>query len=748
MTDLTFPHKMSLLFSTWETAMTLPLIDFSKFSLQETHQQALKCFSLFSPEALNHLCEANRYYEQIPSLFLGLSGKDSALHHENLVAAAKAYDSTAFKEHTTLYLNDVQKKQMHNWYVNQQATLNNDWQWKRLQGACVTREQKEKLLSLKTAWMKHANYSFYTSQALIAVIDHYLPVFEQYLSLLKSEYQINKNKLYWADRRHIKNYVAILTKQIQKLRQGIAQAMLARLKVASDTKDIHYDDVTYHLAHQLKNMKLLKENFTLPPQPRHDLSGSIFLQYHQFIQQFGTKQQIADLNKLSWYQTDEQHVLLQKNNHAVVIPKIFERDIKQPSILEKLFGYHSRDFLQDQFPFITTLRFLPQPKNDFKSLFSFYPNAKWQALCQLVKQVEQQNNTAESQKPKGFWSRLFGHHKQKFLSNWQVYLGEQQKQIVEVMLDYATFINEQLKTRLTLELDSEELCTSDFQSHLKKFVEELQAAVSHVNLSVDNTLRYQTFIQTVERVLTLPADRERQKAQQNKEQKEKGIEAIYDISLDEDTIFFPLGQATYDEDNPFRPVPAQNNLQAWENLLIGLMPVETHFDYHSQDFKDKVMQLETFIELKKLNGWRLDEEVKIQEMINKLFEVYLNTWGRLPEDEKREAIDHLTSFEQAFENIVPKVLRDKFKDLINVRTEYNWFTFQAKCHSLLTSCNSTWLSEEKSLAQLEDYLKSKAEDISLPRSQNFLNNPSTFFFQSDSSRSVWEQEAQHPILAY
>jgi hypothetical protein len=121
----------------------------------------------------------------------------------------------------------------------------------------------------------------------------------------------------------------------------------------------------------------------------------------------------------------------------------------------------------------------------FITLYSFYENDAWQELNVLSRNAASDHESSENQKPKNIISKLLFKDKTSFLSEWQHYLVNQQKQIVDSMLVYAKYINQQLITRLDLDLDLEHLCSKRFQHDIKCFNEDILQAIDRAGLNLD-----------------------------------------------------------------------------------------------------------------------------------------------------------------------------------------------------------------------------------------------------------------------
>ncbi len=111
------------------------------------------------------------------------------------------------------------------------------------------------------------------------------------------EFSKYKNRLSSTLQQEIESYIKALNSAIEKEKAKVAYAMLARLKIASHTRDIKYDDVTIHLTHSLKKMNVLNKALNLPIRRRRDLDGRTRDYFQTFILKNGTYEQKRSCSK-------------------------------------------------------------------------------------------------------------------------------------------------------------------------------------------------------------------------------------------------------------------------------------------------------------------------------------------------------------------------------------------------------------------------------------------------------------------
>ena len=475
--------------------MQFPIINLKKLSVSEKNKALLKKFTSFSDKSIQSLQATNADYDKIPHQFIGLKGKSSSAYRHEFAQSIEKSDSDQFRQLADSYSSDTIKQKMHNWYIEQDKALNKEQTWKQFLKACQDPSQKAMVLYLKGKWAGNAVFSYYTSEALMELATNYIRLFEKYLALLMVELSTYKNKLSKKTKEEIQSYINTLRWKIRDEKINLAQAMVSRLKVASETGDIKYDDVTVNLASGLKKANVLKETYTLPRHCRRNLDDKTLDYFQRFILKNGTLPQKNALEQLIWNQSDHHYIVSKHKDVFLVLPQNLKDSVRNKGFIQWLFGIadQKEQFFKARFPLITQFRFHPKPKEHFKSLIEFHDNSGWQELCDLSHQASKEYEFSLNIKPLSFVDKLFSKDKLAFAKSWQVYLREQQKGIVDAMLDYAKTITEQLKTRLKFGLDLDALCSKQFKSDITNFNNELLSAIKLAGLDIMHALTIKIF---------------------------------------------------------------------------------------------------------------------------------------------------------------------------------------------------------------------------------------------------------------
>lgn len=677
--------------------MKLPIIKVN--NIVDTHRDRrwVEHFTSLNEVSIKTLVDANLYYEEIPNVFLNLSGKSLALHRDNLVAAVKDVDSSRFHDNMSSYQKDIYRKRMSEWYFKQHNSMKKENFWIQLATQCRDKSQFDELKYLKDNWMKQADLSFYTSQALIEVARSYIPVFISYMNLLSLELKACEHKLPWVVKKQLYHYIGLLRQAVVTGQQRIVQAMLSRLQTASGAKDIFFDDVTLACAAKLKEMMLLKESYTLAPHGRCDLNETAHDYFHHYIVSNGTAQQKRLLDGLCWHRTDDHYLVIRKAAERIVVPKALETFVLAPSFMQRLFGVdkNNKAFFSKRFHLINRLRFLPKPKTDFGCLFTFHDNEKLRELFSLSQHAYAECESAEEEKPTSFWGKLFYQDRERLMTSWQEYLCKQQNLILEGVLKYASFIADQLNTRIALDLDIEVLCAKHFQANIRQFNDEIILIISRSELKAEDHPEYLKFSAQYEQLLSLPQRLERKKNQMQEDRTQASFAVESSQQIDAITSQHEYSASSVDgatkhyledESNPFGPISIEYPKAELIILLQGLLSPQGKLIHNNCQFEGLVGQVEEFIQSFNFATFNnCEREGSLIDTINQLFKAYLEVWQAAEEKCKQTLGSTLSGFESLLNLIALESIKESITELVEVRENECWYAFQAKCYGLRVS---------------------------------------------------------------
>jgi hypothetical protein len=699
----------------------------TKLLKQHNTNKFLDSFTCLNDISLSALKEANIYYANIPELLIGLSGKKIEVHRQDMVQNAKEGNFDEFQRNKNIYVRDITNQKNYAWYRKQQETLRNDSFWKKLYSECTIREQKSKLRSLEKAWKRHSNFSSYTSQALVEAATTVLPVFSNYLILFKEELCVTTNKLPSHLVKELRNYGTKLENEIATERKGLCEAMLARLKLASEMKGLSYDDVTMNLVHELKKLNLLKNSFEGVKIHRSGLDTKTKYIFQDFISKYGTKNQCQALDYLSWNKSNDDFTIEYDKHGQLIVPSDLKSVIKPKGFIATLLGTESKNkkFLRTYNSLITQIRFLPHPKNEFQRLSDFDQIKEWHELLNLSNNVKNAVSLAEKNKPQGLFGRFFGNENIIFLSTWQAYLNSKQKEILTSALDYAEIIIEQLKTRIRLALDEDITLSRGFLNRLYLFQQQLASIVDNSCVTEEN----ETFNVLASLIESL--ENKYNWSKYNKPNPNSGKEQA------------PSRNNIAEVVNPFKPI--SENFSELAAIVSIILTKQNTIDYKNLNFKDLIKNLSLTLDRHKHDQSYFGEfKSNISETIINLYKSYLQTWINSNELDATQLGDALKDIEALFLDFGPEFVAISILELRELIAK-RWFVFQAKCHAMLVSLSSEFETEFH-LNQLEKNLPCKHGKSS--DSQLRVTSCSSAMFQPRKMLEVEIVDHNAPIAAY
>jgi hypothetical protein len=720
--------------------MLLPVIDITQLTelANKKEKAILAKLQSLSSAAIRSLKKAISYSEELVN-HVGSSGKSVAAYRQEMVESASQLDTVKFRDLTNHYRLDVSKVTMLNWYKEQHKTLNDPETWVKLTNVILARKDKNQkrdiqlLKSLQSQWEKQQKYAIYTSASLIALIERAIPLFENYLDMLNIERRYYKSKLSQKTRAYIQSYLHTLRAEIKKEKEVIAESMLIRLKAASSSNRITFDDVTMHFASKLKHLHLLEENYRLPSQSRHDLDRNTLQYFQACIAKWGNHSQIQQLAYLKWNQADNEHAIIKNGNQLLSVPKSMVDSINNDGIMDTLFDREKerKKFLADQFGLLVHLRYLPNPKEDFTSLFTFSENDKWQHLCHLSETLFTECRLARKNIQSLSWVESFFNTTQfKFAEGWNHHLHRQQKVVVQAMLAYARFISEQIETRMNLDLDLDQVLSPPFQLQLENFDKALSLAIECAGSDKMRCPSYLVFLKQVDRLKKLVPpipiekrlDRLEEQIKQNNVERKRLKRSLKEERAENEiqSSMPPSEMSPLDSPNPFKPISSKafqvNELRA---LLTNLLPKNNAaIDLSNSEITSTIEKIKALLETIEVDDSLRTDLTDISE---KLLAAYLKFWVGA-EKEKENKLKISLSLESILRQLTAPAFQFTFKTLITIRDsgEYEWDAFMIKCYAVLSS-----LEPDKR----EEYLKALNDPFSTDKAviPKTANSKSEFF---------------------
>jgi len=214
------------------------------------------------------------------------------------------------------------------WYITTGLKLASETFWNTLDFPASNKAASE---SLKIKWLLHAKWAYLSSPKLVKakellqritlyaqeaekelkstearrnfdprnISEISVPFFKQ--ASVKNPIHVSSQFPRFSEKYHI--YLARLQSQISRVNKSLAEAMLVRLELASESDDLESDDVLYDCAKRIQGL-VDPETFrsiSLPKDaPRKTLNKEAYQIFPLHILEFGDEVSVARLQKLKW----------------------------------------------------------------------------------------------------------------------------------------------------------------------------------------------------------------------------------------------------------------------------------------------------------------------------------------------------------------------------------------------------------------------------------------------------------------
>lgn len=622
---------------------------FPLFDLQLTAKIKSVQWRAFTKQAHDTLAEANQIYRNLPAHHLGIS-KDLRAHKNALINAVNNPSSVKFRRHLNNYQRDVASIKQHVDYLKQQHKITI-----ALNKLEVSRTKFD-LLRMRKWWLQNNKTSHLSSEAIVCAIQIILPVFENFYRLAETELRGNKHKLSSTVRFEFESYMNQLQQAIRYEQWLLCEAMLGRLEVASQKKDLEYDDITYSILEEMNNHFEPKDY-----QPRSGLKPEFFVLFHQYLAKNGNEKQRMRIKRLIWF-NNPNYKAEYIDNMLIIVPKnLMQFGVPTKTSFLSYFSYwhHFRkDFYQKNFHFLAQMALLDN--NQYLSSEKLEQLIKGKTWQQLLK-MEQESLTLKAKvqlKAKSWLLRIFSPQQYAFFKKWLQCI-DQGQQIIDVQkLNYAWRLAEQLKTRYTFEIDQGLLHSNQTKITLK----ELIISIENSSERFDNAelSRWHEIKSTFECILKLSNHQ-----QQNQiEARELASSPLKSTRVILSSLQAEVRQLTREKTS------VKTDYQSIVKFLIK----EEVFDLANPQLNFYLSELEVNI---------LDPDLSIMEL-QQFWQMFFTTYLKtcLSKDSNDQQLLKINDF---ILRLAPDLIRQRVSMLETNRQAQNKFLYNTRCQALLFS---------------------------------------------------------------
>jgi hypothetical protein len=223
--------------------------------------------------------------------------------------------------------NEKQMVRAYEWELRTKAILDDQQTWQRFEETAQQTQQHEQLLQLKQDWQQHKIFYLHSTPGLVFLLYQIIQYQQLFADALKE--LADNQKRFWRSKRMpaelARQYQTSLLQRSEDLEQWRAQvldAMLLRLRVASEQADTTTDHVSSYLVKKLQELGCMETSyFCLQTEQR--LDTVFFNQLHNALEQQGSKEHKKKLNRLlHWHNTNQADVVAVKTKHRQLLAPI------------------------------------------------------------------------------------------------------------------------------------------------------------------------------------------------------------------------------------------------------------------------------------------------------------------------------------------------------------------------------------------------------------------------------------------
>lgn len=663
-----------------------------------------------SAKSLQALHDANTAADEMAYQSLGLSGKNTDAHLQELKAHIMQPDPVLFRKAWRSYRSDITKITMHKWYEEKQVQLSDDVTWAKYFALCGKDEtMRKQVIALKARWSKQEEYAHWNSAALMKLATEVLPVFKEYHNLLRLELKYYRRKLNKTNREAIKQYLDKLGQEIKDMECDLASTMLSRLEAASDSGDLRYSDVTTQIINELHTLGVLDKEQGRPKQARRELDRKTFKTFHKYINAHGSSEVKAGTSALRWHQPPKGSTLtaMQYKGRSLLIPAPLLTHVRPTHWFKRLFvsQRQQKKILAKHVYLIAYCDAMPKPLAGVSSLTALEDNTASRDLITLIDRLNKVLQTAQTQKPTGLaggLEKLFGKDKIAFDRDWESYLQAQRKTLLMQHCNYLVWIAEEIKTSLNSPAEMQALYTSSFSDEMDRLKKESARLIKACGVLAEDLPGYQAFLLQHEFVMS----------------QFKTSNVTLKISNDkkEGLILRPRGasgaEISFEEEafNPFQANSLPYPFEKLYSLLDRLAPKDITsalgLDCETAAFQSALTDLELFLRQHPPRHGENDLlDPDSSAHLDGLFKTYLLICVSPKLEQNKVLAEDLKRIESILVQLGSKFTRDDLRELDQLKKDRSAFAFKTKCFAMLSSLASD---------PAEDALYAKCQAALLP----------------------------------
>lgn len=451
-----------------------PLFDQSLLNSLPSHVK----FKSINSSTLAKLNALRNFQDQLGLLYQGK--RSHAEHRKHLVKSLEELNSKKFKVDLNLYRAECDYLKTYLSNATLKKTLEtNVWdKW------LITCKNKIALRQLRNFWDRCQSTNHLSLEALRITVEDILPTYESFYQLGLLELRIYKNKLAYTEYQSLKSYFHLVNEYIQAEKETTCNAMLSRLEVLSVSKNIYCSDVNNFLVDSLNELGIHLEGVARKSPKK--LSQFYFELFHNYVTKNGNAEHKDQLHNFIWFA---------QNSHFETVIIGHQPVIKAASTLANnssnswsnwmtsLASHFNNEniFWKEKFYLLAQIRLQTFTKTNSMTLIELLDNRKWQHLNEfsvvLLAELNQVNTNLASR-----WRKFFGYQIQcnKAL---HACLEDALEKNLEIRIQWACLLAEQLRTRLVFDLDKKSVFTKCVFEQVSHILNEIDTFKKKIRFS-------------------------------------------------------------------------------------------------------------------------------------------------------------------------------------------------------------------------------------------------------------------------
>lgn len=235
-----------------------------------------------------------------------------------------------------------QTHQNQQWREEETRCLAEGQLFSTLQDAANTSYAKAQLQILEKRWKYQGCFIHFEDEALLKA-HHYLSYIRQKIAFalaeLKSRFEsanLFKDKIPQAKYDSYKHYLKNTLQTIYEEQQRITASMYERLRIAAYEQDLTAGDVLIHTIKRLKQMHLVKQEYSSAKKQERRLTSEVFNEFHQVVLEQGSQEIKRKTLDLPWFSvTKSNTTALNASSLKLGIAVQFDLEKKIPKQLKK-----------------------------------------------------------------------------------------------------------------------------------------------------------------------------------------------------------------------------------------------------------------------------------------------------------------------------------------------------------------------------------------------------------------------------